>query len=63
MKTTKAEFNSETVDEGPEKHALHEALHLLLHRVGWLGEQRWTGSDEISNEQEALVNRLIKALK
>jgi len=52
-----------SVDEGPESHAKHEAIHLLVHRVGWLGEQRWTGSDEIHDEQEALVARLEKVLK
>lgn len=52
-----------TSNEGPEDHAKHEAIHLLLHRIGWLGEQRWTSSDEIHDEAEAVTVRLEKVLK
>lgn len=47
----------------PESNAKHEAIHVLLHRLGWLGEQRYTGSDEIEHESEKIVvilERLIK---
>lgn len=47
---------------GPESDAKHEAIHLLLHRIGWLGEQRWTASDEIHDEAEKLVVILVKVL-
>ena len=47
---------------GPESDAKHEALHLLLHRIGFLGEQRWTASDEIHDEAEKLVTILEKIL-
>ena len=42
----------------PEKNGKHEAIHLLLHRLAWLGEQRYTASSEISDEEEAAVTRL-----
>lgn len=48
--------------EGPESDAKHEAIHLLLHRIGFLGEQRWTASDEIRDEAEKLVTILEKVL-
>ena len=48
--------------EGPESDAKHEALHLLLHRICFLGEQRWTASDEIQDEAEKLVTILEKVL-
>lgn len=48
--------------EGPESDAKHEALHLLLHRIGFLGTQRWTASDEIHDEAEKLVTILEKIL-
>ena len=47
---------------GPESHGKHEAIHLLLHRIGFLGEQRWTASDEIHDEAEKLVTILEKVL-
>jgi hypothetical protein len=46
----------------PEEDAKHEAIHLLLHRIGWLGEQRWTASNEIHDEAEKLVVILEKVL-
>lgn len=49
-------------NNSPELHAKHEALHLLLHRIGWLGERRWTGSSEINLEEEHLVRVLEKVL-
>ena len=49
-------------DDSPESHAKHEAIHLLLYRLGWLGEQRWTASDEAHDEMEAIVTRLEKVL-
>jgi hypothetical protein len=61
--TTELSGRDVTSDEGPEDHAKHEAIHLLLHRIGWLGEQRWTASDEIHDEAEAVVVRLEKVLK
>jgi hypothetical protein len=45
-------------DDGPEAHARHEAFHLLIHRIGFLGSERWTDSDEITDEAEAVVIRL-----
>jgi len=61
--TTELTGRDVTSDEGPEAHAKHEAIHLLLHRIGWLGEQRFTGSDEIHDEAEAVTVRLEKVLK
>ncbi|KKN77220.1 hypothetical protein LCGC14_0361980 [marine sediment metagenome] len=50
------------VGDGPEADAKHEAIHLLLHKIGFLGEQRWTASDEIRDEAERLVIVLEKVL-
>ena len=47
---------------GAEADAKHEAVHLLLHRIGWLGEERYTASDEIHGEAEKLVRILEKVL-
>lgn len=46
----------------PENTARHEALHLLLHRLYWLGQQRWVGSSEAGQEWEHLVRVLEKIL-
>lgn len=50
------------VGEGPEADAKHEAIHVLLHRIGFLGRERWTASDEICDEEERLVIILEKIL-
>ena len=47
----------------PEQHAKHEVIHLLLHRLVWLAQQRYVTEDEIHREWEALVRRLEKVLK
>ena len=51
------------VDEGPEAHAKHEAIHLLISRLAWLGECRFVQEDELDEEAEAVVTRLEKVLK
>ena len=48
--------------KGPESDARHEALHLLLHRIVFLGQERWTASDEIHDEAEKIVTILEKTL-
>lgn len=47
---------------GPESVAKHEAIHLLLSRLFYLGVQRYTASGEIANEEEKLVRILEKVL-
>jgi hypothetical protein len=42
----------------PEDNAKHEAIHVLIHRLSWLGEQRFTAPDEINHETEKLVIKL-----
>lgn len=49
-------------DPGPESHARHEAIHLLIHRLRWLGGSRYITYDEMSEEVEAVVVRLEKVL-
>ena len=51
------------IDKGPETHARHEACHLLIARLEWLGNQRCIRDDEIYNEDEAIVVRLARVLK
>ena len=46
----------------PKTHARHEALHLLLHRIVYLGQQRYTNSGEILQEWEKLVVILEKVV-
>ena len=46
----------------PESNAKHEAIHVLLHRLGYLGEQRYTASSEIEDETEKLVVILEKII-
>ena len=48
--------------EGPEASGKHEAIHLLLNRLFFLGEQRFVGSDEMEHEWEKLVRILEKVL-
>lgn len=48
--------------EGPIADAKHEAIHLLLHRLCFLGQERYTASDEIGDEAEKLVCILEKVL-
>jgi len=50
-------------DKGPESHAKHEACHLLISRLEWLGNQRCIRNDEIYDEDEAIVVRLARVLK
>jgi len=47
---------------GPKVHAKHEAIHLLLHRIYWLGQQRYLNSGELDDEWERLVRVLEKVL-
>ncbi len=50
-------------DEGPESHARHEALHLLLSRLSWIAECRYIEDSDIGEEEEAIVVRLEKVIK
>ena len=50
-------------DKGPESHARHEACHLLISRLEWLGNQRCIRDGEIYDEDEAIVVRLARVLK
>lgn len=67
-KTCNVSYTSELhkIDEehtgGPEFHARHEAIHLFLSRMRYLGEERFTASDEIKNEEEGMVRVLEKIL-
>jgi len=46
----------------PEENAKHEAIHVLISRLGYLGEGRYIGSSEIDDEQERLVRILEKII-
>jgi len=46
----------------PKAHAKHEALHLFLHRLYWLGEQRYTNAGEMDQEWEKIVRILEKVI-
>ena len=47
---------------GAEPLAKHEAIHLLLHRMKWLGEARYIENNDLQEEWESLVRRLEKVL-
>ena len=49
--------------DGPESHAKHEAIHLFISKIRYLGEERFTASSEIRNEEERLVRILEKVLE
>ena len=60
---TEISKDSTKVDDGPENHAKHEAIHLLLNRLRWLGSCRYIESNDLDEEGEAIVVRLEKVLK
>jgi len=60
---TEISKDSARVDDGPEKHAKHEAIHLLLNRLVWLGGCRYIEGADLNEEWEAIVVRLEKVLK
>ncbi len=47
----------------PEDHAKHEAIHLLLSRLTWLGMSRYIEQQDLAEEEEAIVVRLEKVLE
>lgn len=49
-------------DEVAEDLGRHEAVHLLIHRLKWLGEDRYIASSDLMEECEAIVMRLEKVL-
>lgn len=60
---TKISSDNAKADTGPESHARHEAIHLLLHRLMWLGQCRYIESTDLNEEWEAIVVRLEKVLE
>ena len=46
----------------PKDIGKHECIHLLLHRMKWLGEQRYIETNDLDEEWEALVRRIEKVL-
>lgn len=46
----------------PKNHAKHEALHLLVHKLYYLGRQRFVNERELYHEWEKLVVILEKVL-
>ncbi len=55
-------INGKKMSPGPESHGKHEAIHLFLQRLCYLGRQRYTACDEIDHEAEKLVTVLEKVL-
>lgn len=45
-----------------KSHAKHEAIHLLIGRLGWLGEDRYITKGDIYEEQEKVVRKLENVL-
>lgn len=41
-----------------KSHAKHEAIHLLIGRLGWLGADRYIREGELYEEQEKIVRKL-----
>lgn len=47
---------------GPKGEAKHEALHLLINRLVWLGRCRFVKPDDFYEEEEKLVRTLEKVI-
>ena len=57
------ELHGENAKEfDPALHARHEAIHLLLHRLFWLGSCRYVRPDDLFEEWERLVRILEKVI-
>lgn len=52
-----------SLDQGPASHAKHEAVHLLLSRLSWLARSRCIAEGDLEEEEEAIIERLIKVIK
>jgi hypothetical protein len=67
-KLAEVSFNLEFIDTqkagyvNPEYHAKHEAIHLLLHRILWIGSRRFINEQDLTEEWERLVRKLEKIL-
>ena len=48
--------------DDPERSAKHEAIHLLIHRLQFLGRERFVGSEEMEHETERITRVLEKIL-
>ena len=48
----------DTADFDVEKLARHEMFHLLVHRLYWLGFQRYLNPTDLDEEYEAVATRL-----
>ncbi len=46
----------------PAADAKHEAVHLLLSRLSWLGSARYIEDNDIEEEEEAVVMRLCHVM-
>ena len=60
--TTELTGLSADSQENPEDHAKHEAIHLLLSRLEFLGCCRYIEGTDLKEEAEAIVVRLEKVL-
>ena len=60
---TEWESDLTATDDGPEEHAKHEAVHLLLGRLAWLARCRYVDECSINEEDEAVVIRLARVLR
>ena len=61
LTNTNSKFQSEFFDV--EKIAIHEVCHLLIHRLRWLGESRYIERDDLDEEWEAIVRRLVRIVR
>ncbi len=49
--------------KGPDTFAKHEAIHLLQSRFRYLAGCRYLDSDDLDEEEEAIIRRLEKVLE
>lgn len=61
--TTELTGLSADSQESPEDHAKHEAIHLLLSRLEFLGSCRYIEGTDLKEEAEAIVVTLEKVLE
>ncbi len=60
--SSKLSDNEKRMWPGPEVDGRHEAIHLLLNRLTFLGNSRFVGCSEICHEEEKVVRILEKVL-
>ncbi len=57
-----SEWDAQDDECDPIRSARHEMIHLMLHRLGWLGSCRYLDDCEIPQEDEKVTHKLTALL-